>query len=331
MVSVIIITYKRTNTITRAIDSVLKQTFSDFELIVVDDNNPDTVYRKDLELIMSRYSDEPKVKYIQHEYNKNGSAARNTGISAAKGDYIAFLDDDDYYLPNRLEDLVKALDNNTDYQGVYSSVIVEKNRKIVGLVEAKVSGNLKDALLLDSFAFGTGSNLFFRTNAVKELKGFDTTFKRHQDIEFMIRFFNTNQLLAVYAPSVVKVQDDRGNEPDTEQYIEIKKHYIKAFQNDIQALDSDKKALFYGIKYRQILETSIRKKEYRRYFNLRKRCKKQFPLSFKNNIRFLSLFINNYIKLDQIKYSLIRRKVKSSFKNEVNAMREIHNSNWERG
>lgn len=327
MVSVIIITYKRTNYISRAINSVLKQTYQDFELIVVDDNNPNTIYREDLEKIMMRYSDNPKVKYIQHEYNKNGSAARNTGISAAKGEYIAFLDDDDYYLPNRLADLVKALENNTDYQGVYSSVIVEKNRKIVGLIEAKDNGNLKEALLLDRFAFGTGSNLFFRADAVNALDGFDTTFKRHQDIEFMIRFFGKNKLLAVYSPSVVKVQDDRANEPDIEQYIDIKKHYIEAFKNDIQSLSAEQKSLFYKIKYYQILEMAIRKKEYHQYFDLQNKYKKKFALSFKNRIRFLILFLNNYVKLDKIKYYLMRRKVLSLFKNEVNSMNDLRDLN----
>lgn len=323
MVSVIIITYKRTNFITRAIDSVLNQNYEDFEIIVVDDNNPNTVYRNDLEKIMNKYLNDPKIKYIQHEYNKNGSAARNTGILASKGDYIAFLDDDDYFLPNRLKDLVNILDNNENYNGVYSSVIVEKNQKIIGLIEAKKNGNLKEELLLDNFSFGTGSNLFFRAETVKELGGFNTTFKRHQDIEFMIRFFKKNMLFAVYSPSVVKVQDDRTNEPSIEQYINIKKHYINVFIDDIQSLDPNKRDLFYKVKFQQILEMTIRKRKYKKFFNYFSRYRNQNGISLKMNIRLFMMFLNNYFRIDKIKYFFIRKKVLFLFKKEVDSMKKI--------
>lgn len=329
MVSVIIITYKRTNYIARAINSVLNQTYKDFEIIVVDDNDPNTIYRNDLEKIMSKYLDNPKIKYIQHECNKNGSAARNTGILASKGDYIAFLDDDDYFLPNRLKDLVDILDNNQNYNGVYSSVIVENNQKIIGLIEAKKSGNLKEELLLDSFSFGTGSNMFFRAEAVKELGGFNTTFKRHQDIEFMIRFFKKNLILALYTPSVIKVQDDRANEPSVEQYIDIKKHYITVFKDDIQALDSNKRELFYKVKFQQILEMAIRKRKYKNFFNYLSEYRKQNSMSLKMNARLFIIFLNNYFKIDKIKYFFVRKKVLSLFKNEVNSMKKIKDLDYE--
>lgn len=325
MISVIIITYKRTYYIRRAIESVLNQTYQNFELIVVDDNNPNTIYRDNLEKIMNSYKNNSKIKYIQHEYNKNGAAARNTGILASNGKYIAFLDDDDYFLPNRLEELSSILDHNKDYNGAYSSVIIENNKKIIGLTEAKKSGNLKNELLLDYFSFGTGSNLFFRAETVKKLKGFNVTFKRHQDIEFMLRFFKDNQILAVYTPSVVKVQDDRTNEPTIEQYIEIKNHYINIFEQDISILDDKLKNTFYKTKYKQLLEASIRKKEYKKFFELNRLYKKYNIINIKVFIRFLLLFLNNYFKFEKIKYFFIRRKVLFLFKQEVKDMKTIEN------
>ena len=95
LVSVIIPTYKRPDYLDRAIDSVLNQTYNNIEIIVVDDNNPNTEGRERTEKIMRRYENNPHVIYIKHEYNKNGSAARNTGFKASHGVYLAFLDDDD--------------------------------------------------------------------------------------------------------------------------------------------------------------------------------------------------------------------------------------------
>ena len=323
MISVIIITYQRSTFIQRAINSVLSQTYKDFELIVVDDNNPGTQYRRDLEKIMQQYEFMENVKYIQHEYNKNGAAARNTGIAIAKGEYIAFLDDDDYFMPDRLEKLVSLLNDNPKYNGVYSSVIVTQNSKINGFIEAKLNGNLKKQLLLDQFSFGTGSNLFFRTQTVKELNGFNETFLRHQDIEFMLRFFDKNLLLSCEQPLVVKVQDDRSNEVDLYKLIDVKKNYFKCFSEEIEKLELLDKEKFYQINYSLILDTAVSSKRYSEFFILRKKIRKSTKLSIRNYLRFLSLFVNNYIKIENIKYFIIRKKVINTFKAETNFIHSI--------
>ena len=90
LISIIIPTYGRPTTLKRSIDSVLSQTYSKIEIIVVDDNNPDTESRKETEEVMSTFSDS-RIKYLKHEHNKNGSAARNTGIRKASGKYIGIL------------------------------------------------------------------------------------------------------------------------------------------------------------------------------------------------------------------------------------------------
>jgi len=90
-VSVIIPTYNRAHLIGRAIQSVLNQTYQDFELIVVDDGSTDNTN----EVIKEFSQKDKRILYIKHDKNKGGSAARNTGIKAARGEYIAFQDSDD--------------------------------------------------------------------------------------------------------------------------------------------------------------------------------------------------------------------------------------------
>lgn len=96
-VSVIVPTYNRANLVVRAIQSVLKQTYTDFELIIVDDASTDNT-----EEVVKTFGD-PRIRYIRHDQNRRGSVARNTGIKKARGAYIAFLDSDDEWLPEKLE------------------------------------------------------------------------------------------------------------------------------------------------------------------------------------------------------------------------------------
>ena len=102
-ISVIMPTYKRSQFLSRAIDSVLGQTYSNIEVVVVDDNSEGTKYRADTEKCMLKYADNNKVLYIKNPVNLGGGKARNAGIKAATGYYVTFLDDDDIYLPKKVE------------------------------------------------------------------------------------------------------------------------------------------------------------------------------------------------------------------------------------
>jgi len=106
-VSVIIPTYNRAGYLGEAIQSVLDQTFSDFELLVVDDGSTDNTRE-----VVASFKD-VRVRYIQQE-NRGVAAARNAGIKASDGEYIAFLDSDDIWLPENLEIKVKLLDSRPE-------------------------------------------------------------------------------------------------------------------------------------------------------------------------------------------------------------------------
>jgi len=102
-VSIIIPTYRRTEYIDRAISSVLGQTYPNIEIIVVDDNGDGTPERDKMINMMEKYKNNPKVRYIKNDINLGGAAARNVGIDQSTGCYITFLDDDDEYMPTKIE------------------------------------------------------------------------------------------------------------------------------------------------------------------------------------------------------------------------------------
>lgn len=120
-ISIIIPTYKRSDFLGRAIESVLNQTYQNIEILVSDDNLPDSDFAKEAKQKVESYSSTGKVKYLKTTGKTGGGAARNFAIKYCTGDYVAFLDDDDVFIPEKLEKQLEfMLKNNLDmsYQDV---------------------------------------------------------------------------------------------------------------------------------------------------------------------------------------------------------------------
>lgn len=103
LVSVVIPTHNRPELLARAIESVRRQTHEQLEIIVVDDGSRDDTRR-----VVETFAD-ARIRYLRHETSRGGGAARNTGVLAATGQFIAFLDDDDEWLPNKTEEQLRVL------------------------------------------------------------------------------------------------------------------------------------------------------------------------------------------------------------------------------
>ncbi len=117
-VSVVVLTHNRRRLLRRAISSILNQTFQDFEIVLVDDASTDNTPE-----VVRSFGD-ARIKYIRHEVNKGEAGSRNTGVTSSSGDYIAFLDDDDEWLPEKLEQQVRLLDSSPSQVGaVYTGFL----------------------------------------------------------------------------------------------------------------------------------------------------------------------------------------------------------------
>ncbi|MBN2725862.1 glycosyltransferase family 2 protein [Candidatus Mcinerneyibacteriota bacterium] len=112
LVSVIVPTYRRPDRLERALDSIKAQSYRNIEIIVVDDNSPGDEYRRKTEDFIRQYPSSLPLRYVQMDENRGGAMARNRGIIEAEGVFITFLDDDDEYLPEKVEKQVDRFTNS---------------------------------------------------------------------------------------------------------------------------------------------------------------------------------------------------------------------------
>lgn len=197
MVSVIIPVYNRESTIKRAIDSVLNQTYRNIELIVVDDGSTDSTMN------ILRQVEGEKIIIIGQDH-KGANAARNLGIENAKGEYIAFQDSDDEWMPEKLEKQIAYMIANEheacycafymcgkDGHNIIPSNYLDKERLEKGLANVLKDGNVVST-----------QTLVINQNIVAEIGMFDEDMPRLQDYEYVLRIIRKKQIGYVDEPLV---------------------------------------------------------------------------------------------------------------------------------
>lgn len=204
LISVIIPTYKRPfDVLSRAVQSVLMQTYKNFEIIIVDDSPDDFGDRKELRKLVESIHDD-RIRYHQHENNKGANAARNTGIRLSRGEYIAFLDDDDEFLPKKLELLLNKI-KETNSLLVYSgsNQIVLKNGIEISrrLIQYKIRGYVYDELMKINF-IGSNSFVMIDRKVVEICGKYNEEMKSAQDYEYWLRIAKEGKVDYVDEPLV---------------------------------------------------------------------------------------------------------------------------------
>jgi glycosyltransferase involved in cell wall biosynthesis len=227
LVSVVIPTYNRQNLVCRAVKSVLAQTYQNLECIVVDDCSTDGTLDALTEL---SYQDD-RLRVVSHLQNRHASAARNTGITAARGELIAFLDDDDTWLPDKLEKQVKHLYEAPAEVGmIYCWFDIYRDQEIVGTRRPKLRGYIFDELLT-SQPLGNASTLLVRREVIDKIGGFDENLPRGNDGDFIRRV---------------------GQYYEIEVVPEVLVHYFVDHDGNPRITGTDRKSLLDGVKSHEI-------------------------------------------------------------------------------
>jgi len=192
VVTVIIPTFNRASILGRAIRSVLGQTYQDWELLVVDDASTD-----DTEKVVRSFSDR-RIKYLRHDQNRRVSAARNTGIRSAQGEYVSFLDDDDEWLPEKLAKELEVFRNSDPGVGlVYTGkTVFDEHGRVLQVRMPTQSGWVYDAML-DRHFIGSPSRVTVRKQVLDRVAGFDETFVNCQDYDLWLRVAKVSKIACV--------------------------------------------------------------------------------------------------------------------------------------
>lgn len=207
--SVIIPAYNREETISRAIRSVRKQTYQDFQIIVVDDCSDDGTRQRVREMDVDRLT------LIQHEQNKGANAARNTGIEAANGDFICFLDSDDELDEQYLQTVVTTFqEHSTDCGGVTTGYnrstdgeITDTSSPATGKITLDVAVGKDDRFRSRKNVIGGFSCTTFRAGIFEDVGLLDESLPSLQDLDFYLRVLEQYYIYGIAEPLVTYYRD----------------------------------------------------------------------------------------------------------------------------
>lgn len=187
LVSVIVPTYRRPGMLADVIATVMAQTFTDWELVIVDDNGAGSAAQEETEAAVRRYGTDARIHYVPHERNRGACAARNTGVHRARGTFVAFLDDDDVWHPEKLERQIACFARSgPDVALVYGGWrhVFEDGTARTFIPDGRAH---RLPQLLKHNGIGSTSLVMCRRSAVLAVGGFDETLPAMQDFDLYIR------------------------------------------------------------------------------------------------------------------------------------------------
>ena len=290
-VSVVITTYKRPGKLGRAIKSVLDQSLEDWELIIVDDNNADSPFRAETEVFMATYLGDSRIRYIKHEKNSGAPAARNTGIKAAVGTYIALLDDDDEFESTKLEKQL-ALFKSSDLENL--GVVYCKNRyldetgSVIRYSVAKVRGDVFKYQMVRNV--GITSTLMIK-KAVIEHAGYFHNIVCAQEYELLLRIFALGYTADFVDEFLSNVYIHDGERITTgEKVIQGRLHIFQEKQEYFHLLTPREQKTVEHLHYLAMFREYILLKDYkqaRSYWKKAVATKPQDPLNYIEGLSFV--------------------------------------------
>lgn len=257
-VSVVIPTYNCSKFITEAIDSVLNQTYKDLEIIVVDDGSTDKTKE-----VLKAFIDRKSIYYVYQE-NKGPGAARNTGIKAAQGEYIAFLDADDQWFRDKLRLQLEYLGKNsqnafiyTDLMEMHNDQIIYRSRLKEGGYKHVAEGWIYDNLLKESFVFA--QTVIVKREILNEVGMFDEGLRIAEDRDLWLRVGEKYQIGFMDEVLTIRRKHDSNLTNKTELYISSQ---IKMFEKHLKRRMGD-------LEHKKLKSTRIiRKKLQNGWFDL---------------------------------------------------------------
>jgi glycosyltransferase involved in cell wall biosynthesis len=293
--SIITPVYNREETISKAITSVLEQTFADFEMLIIDDGSTDAT----LEMVQS-FSDN-RIKIMKTPKNDGAAAARNLGIQAANGSYISFLDSDDFYQPDFLQESFNILEKSSEKIGfMWTGLLWNENNTIKQEFWEPKFNTSSYITFLNSLHIGTNSGITVKREVFDVCGYFDENLKAAEDTDFFLRI--TQQFDYKYSPKYLITINRDGKDRLSKDLKKNAEAYSIIFPKHKNTIDTSKvlqKKYYYKMMWLSF------------YLPNKKLGSNYFIFLVKNNlISFKSLLIYfNYLFLPLRQASYIHRKI----------------------
>lgn len=294
LVSVIIPTYNRIEYISEAIESVLAQTYRNYEIIVVDDGSTLNV-RKTLEPYKN------KIRYLYQD-NKGLAAARNTGIKDSRGEYLTFLDDDDIFRPRKLEIQASILEKNTEIDLVYSDYYIfgtnNKNKSILSLSAGRNQPTYEFAQSLFLNPNIATPSVMIRHKCFFDVGLFDEHLRAHEDGDMFLRIaLNGKVKFSRYISAKVRYHKNK-----------MSFDRVKIYKSEIE---SAKKILTQNRTFRESLHSKATERMAELYYCLGTEL--FYIGKYKeaiNNYKISKRFSNKYINLKNVSSTILKHALK---------------------
>lgn len=314
-VSVIITTHNRSSELVlRAVNSVLNQTYEFIEIIVVDDSENDFPERNDVEQAVRNASE--SIIYIRHSANRGACAARNTGLKHANGYFVAFLDDDDEWLPRKIEEQIKGFTDNSIALVYCGFTIIDDVRNMEYRESREYrKGFVFDSLLMSNFV-GNTSNPLIKKECLEVIGCFDTEMQSSQDYDLWLRI--AAKYTVNYVPITLlncHVHNNDHISADIDKKIAGLERINTKYNNHII-----KDNTTWYTRYSRIIPFYVMKGWSGKAFLLWCRCVKKSPGNILSNIKLLLLIVFGY---NSVLYQLYRR-----IRDLHNALLQTRSSLW---
>lgn len=228
-VSIILPTYNRSHIIKSAIDSVLVQTYEDFELIIADDCSTDNTQE-----VIDSYSDN-RIHYIKAEKNSGAASARNMGATIARGTYLAFQDSDTIWEKTKLKKQIDFLEHHPDISLVFHPFIsIQGDQKMLEPNQARLD-NLSTHIfynLLEGPLIGPPTMLMY-TNIFRKTNGFLESLISHEDYEYSLRIAKDYEIGCLTEPLLYSLHPDAGINYNYHEILRTNFYILKKYQSII--------------------------------------------------------------------------------------------------
>jgi glycosyltransferase involved in cell wall biosynthesis len=256
-VSVVIPTYNRAEYLPRAIDSVLDQTFSDFELVVVDDASTDETSQ-----IIREYTD-GRLGYIQFDENAGANAARNAGIRAAAGEFISFLDSDDAFRQRNLELTTDRLQRaSSECAGVFTSHTYIQGGEIVNVSDAP-EGEISYEGMREN-PIGGFSAVMLRSSVLDDVGMLDENLVSHQDIDLFLRILRHQTMIGIDEILVDYYIHGERISSDPERRLRGQEQFLQKHEGDLPSLMMGRIHYARALKHAHLSELRTAQREFLR-------------------------------------------------------------------